>query len=768
MAQQDKTDWYWNGVLEGAVNNLYYDFINVDVVHVPYATTHRNSSFFLQTRRSYTTSDRWDTPANSYRWRDVVDVKYIWDDKCNKSEWTVYLLLADKGRDRIRIHRAPITNWCVWDFDWSRSRVQWDVSWCWALKLFTTNYVKWKSILPSEIKEDTWMGEKESKSWGIQINKYEWWITHWLFSETNVENWSEKFQNYSVWWYILVYESQNRDWDGFAWQVRMITWKEWERLTVDAPWQWFKTLSSEDEDNEVKWGWLSYKIFKEWWEVLWYTEWNMIYIMPDKDSVERVPVYDQRWVTSTKIISVAEATEKIFVLTDNGYIHYSNYVWHDKFFIQDDAFAWIDKTSIAAYRDIIIAFWNKHIAVWVPDENNTYTTMYNQSSTVWLRSRYSYAEYDWDLLFVSNDKRLLALWIASNVWKYMLQYQDVWDMINSKLSVLNPTDEIFLWADWNDLRIFIQTKSKPYYKYDRDWRAHLTDWHNDTHDQKVKELNVNTRIIKFDKQFKVWTEDLVQWILLQWSEWGIYYWENWLYQRSRWDSDWKWDWKNTHFPFKTYISAYLIENESDWIGWTSSWLAKRAKLYNLAKLNRLITTLWPGVYTHDSKIKVTSYVKWIWSVYEFSIDGWNNNWLWLVTTKYLWEELDNEQQKQIDCMLSVLQDSQKAYQPKCEWEMDALVQWLAQTQPRCTSYDELITFDKWVCINDSLYEIAPTMPLTTNLWENQNYATQIKLELEWWVWDIITFGGWLWEMFIAPLFTTGPDWEYQLQPNTDC
>ena len=80
----------------------------------------------------------------------------------------------------------------------------------------------------------------------------------------------------------------------------------------------------------------------------------------------------------------------------------------------------------------------------------------------------------------------------------------------------------------------------------------------------------------------------------------------------------------------------------------------------------------------------------------------------------------------------------------------------------------LLTYDKWVCIDDSLYELAPTMPLATDLWENQDYSTQIKLELIWCSGDIITFGGRLWEMFIAPLFTKGPDWEYQLQPNTDC
>ena len=31
IMQLDKTDFYWNGILSGAVNNLYYDFINVDV-----------------------------------------------------------------------------------------------------------------------------------------------------------------------------------------------------------------------------------------------------------------------------------------------------------------------------------------------------------------------------------------------------------------------------------------------------------------------------------------------------------------------------------------------------------------------------------------------------------------------------------------------------------------------------------------------------------------------------------------------------------------
>jgi hypothetical protein len=86
MAQLDKTDFYWNGILSGAVNNLYYDFVNVDVVHVPYTYGHRNSSFFLQTRRNYYASNHWTSQANTHKDWDVVDVRYIRDNTCSQEK----------------------------------------------------------------------------------------------------------------------------------------------------------------------------------------------------------------------------------------------------------------------------------------------------------------------------------------------------------------------------------------------------------------------------------------------------------------------------------------------------------------------------------------------------------------------------------------------------------------------------------------------------------------------------------------------------------
>ena len=776
MAQQDKTDWYWNGELAGAVNNLYYDLINVDVVHVPYATMNRNSSFFLQTRRNYEASDRWfqtQQPYDWHRWRDVMDVKCVWNDKCEDTDWTVYVLLANKSRTKVRVHLWSISkDWCVGNID--RWRERWRIfntSPCGSFKLFTTWFVKWEYLNWAEIQETQPgcdMKTDYSRSW-IQINKYNLWTTVWLFSDENVENGYTKFvaewvseEAWTVWFrtwqYILVYSSLWREGDWFAWQVRMITWRDWERLTVDAPWLWFKVLS--EEWDEVKWWWLKYRIFNDWWEVAWFADRNKIYMITDPNPWINwyTEVYNQTWLLHTNIISVAEALNKIFVLTDNWYIHYNKDTWwYNKFFINEDMYAWADKTSIAAYRDIILAFGNRHIAVWIPNDSDGFWTMYNQSTSIWLWSRYSYAEYDWDLIFVSNDKRLLALWISWNASRYMLQHEDVWDMINWKLSALISWDEVFISNDKNNLRVFIHTKSKPY--------TYVNE-----HDAKITENQDNSicRIVKFDKLFKVWTEDLLRGILLQWVEEWVYFWENWLYNRSYWWVDIKWDMNVSRYDFKAQISAYLMENESDWIWWTGSRLRDRPKLYNLSKLNRLITTLWPGIYSHESKIRITSYVKWLWTVYEFPVAWDGNTWLWIMTTKFLWEEFDEEQQKELDCMLSVLDDSQKLYQAKCTNNNAWKIQQYARQRPWCWSDDELITFDKGVCIDDSLYEIAPTMPLVTALWENQQYSTQIKIELIGGVWDVITFGWWLAEMFIAPLFSTGPDWDYQLAPNTEC
>ena len=785
MAQQDKTDWYWNGELAGAVNNLYYDFINVDVCHVPYATQNRNSSFFLKTRLSYKIDTSWSEWTDT-AWWEVVDIKIIWDDNCNEEKWIVYALWK-KAKSKA-IFAAPITDWCVWKFfncsenctpSWGDEDVYDEcpdmdnIEWCWDWRLFTTDFVKWSRYDWEQLVKKTWEEELVSVwvyTW-IQINRYNLWTTLWYFSDEYVENWKWEFKWKILvpWNYLLVYASANDkdDWSNptpawYPWQVRMITWVEvWSdwitRITVNSPWLWFKVPSDIDDEETIvtkKWRHVSYAVFEDWWEVVGFTDSNKIYLMNDASDCRATRLYVQDSITKTNIISVTDCNDKIFILTDNWYVHYSKeWIWYNKFFIDDDMFAWADKTSILWYRDMLLAFGRRHIALWVPDEQNRFWTMYNQSTTIGTWSRYSYAEYDWDIVFVSNDKRLLILEIAST-WRYWLNLNDVWSSmrINWKLSMLVPWDEVYVWSEDNNLKIFVNTKPIPYiqsprYAYNAD--INTSDW------------NTMTHIYKFDTLFRVWTEDHISGILIKWAIEWIFFWEDGIYSRINWSIDeWGWD-------IIAKINAYLIDNESDWTWVNNSWLSQRPKLHNLAKLNRLITVLWPGEYSNNSKIKITTYSKWIGYTYEVPISWDWNDWLWLMTTYYKKESLDYDEREKLECMLSTLQDSQKQYQPNCpDWEVYR--QYVRQERPWCGSYTEMLTESHWVCINDKLYELAPTMPLVTDLWENQNYATQIKLELIWWKGDKICFGWWLAELFIAPLFTKGPDWEYQLQPNTDC
>lgn len=785
MAQQDKTDWYWNGVLAGAVNNLYYDLINVDVVHVPYATHHRNSSFFLKTRLAYDLSNSWRYSTWYEDGFDVTDVKIIWDEECDNLSWTVYALARNWKQKRI--YATSILDWCVrWQFfnctcikvhSWEEdeddegdedcSRQQ---EWCGDWKLFTTDYVRDAAGFKEETVAEsgsvlekipgTTATEVVWEATWIQINKNVWWIMRGYFSDENVENWYARFawQWPKPWNYILVYRSRNWDKDWYAWQVRLISSIEAWQLCVEDAWEWFAV--EEGEDNPQRWH-VKYAFFRDWWEVLWYTDGKHIRIMYDKDDCASIEVYDQwDWTSSatkSEILWVAATNNKIFVLTTSWYVHYNNWSgWWNKFFIQDDMYAWVDKFSITSYRDMVIAFGRNHLAVWIPDENNEIWTMYNQSNTIWAWSRYSRGEYDWDMFFVSNDKRLMALDVSWTASRYMLDMNDVWQMLNSKLSTLIPWDEVFIWTDNNNLKVFVNTTNEPYDPVDnRPYYANLSGNKNNM-----------THLYKYDKLFNVYTEDHINGILLQWMAEWVYFWKWGIYIRNQKDTDF---WNH---PYKTIISAYLIENETDWVWWTTSWLANRPKLYNIAKLNRLITTLWPGEYSENVKIRITNYSKGIWYIYEFPVNGDWNTWLWLITDYYTEGNLSRKDKENLACLVDSIPEEAKQYlaNPWCSEDLDdiARIQAVAQQQPWCDDYDELLVESHNVCINDKLYELAPHMPLVTNLGEIQDYSTQIKLELIWWEGDVICFGWRLAEMFIAPLFSTGPDWEYQLQPQTDC
>ena len=762
MAIQDKTDYYWNWILAWAPNNLYYDFINVDVCHVPYARAHRNSSFFLKTRLWYAINVSYSNLFWSWytqiKWepREVTDTHIIRDDKCDKSKWTVYVMSKSPTGTSKRIFYASITDWCVWNFrEVHHSEV--GVDKCWDWKFLVTNFVRWEERFA--LIDDEW--DAESASWNdwIQINKVIWGRTYWYFYDESVKNWEYSFnmsweKHINIWDYIVVYGSLNRGWDGIATQVRYVTWidSEW-RLEVNEPWLWLPVTDIDPDTDEVWWGWLRYTIYSDWWETVWYTWENNITILTNDDSDGKIVISDVWW--EWQIIWTADANDKVFILLENWYVWYTSTTWwYNKFMFNESMFAWTDKIALTAYRDILVAFWRQRISAWVPDEKNIYYTMYNQSVSIWIRSRYAFAEQEWVLFFVTNDKRLFKIWISDSVGRYMLDCEDVGEFINWKLSTLVNSDEVYISNGGNELKVFINSRNYPYKQVEDYDEYNLVKWNN-----------VLTHIFKYDNLFKVWTEDFVpNFRITGYKDW-IYIWEHWLYDRvNRWANyvnapvDVPWTGYNT--PVIARISAYLIENE------IISWQDTSPRLYNLAKLNRLITTLWPWIYSNSTKIRVTSYRHWIWAQYEFPVSPEWNDWLWRMTDLY-----SNNEVEMSDCLKSsfesAIQDSQTEYKNICGEDNPRLVSYVPQS-PWCESVMEYLSLDYWACLNNSFYKFAPTMPLTTNLGENQNYSTQIKLELIWGEWDIICFWWWLAEMFIAPMFTTWSDWEYELKPVTSC
>lgn len=753
MAVQDKTDFRWNGKLSGAVNNLYYDLINVDVVHTPYSTMHRNSSFFLKTRLWFVADNslKEKLEDDDVTWYDITDVKIIWDSACEKKDWTVYCMVRS-GLNKY-IYRCEIENWCLsgdWTWlDWN----PYSVGSCSDWRFFVSKYSNWENIAPI-----SWDSGYVVYDW-IQINKIELWTTYWYLSTKWIEDWDwDEFNRWTngiqVGDYVVVTNTSNWATSWISWERRQIVWLDdtGTRLLLDAPWSWLSNIDLENAtiEKEAYWYNVTFRIIRWEWENVWFTDDKNLILVSKDNQIE----FKYRWWGGSKIIWVTEAWDKVFVLLDNWYIHYNTTWWYDKFLLSDSMDAWVDKSAITSYRDIILAFGNRQIAVWVPDDNNKYWTMYNQSTTIWTWSRYSFAEHDWDIVFVSNDKRLMDLAIDWSVWRYALKMQDIWQMLNSKLSTMFPDDEVFVWSYNNNLRVFVQTKQRPYY---------IDDWEV----KKDTSNNSETHIYKFDTLFQIWSEDHVEWMLMSWvTEW-LWYWKWWAFLR-KWYKDiasfWGWDY------VKSIINAYLIENE-----WTAQeW---QPDLFTLAKLNKLITVLWPGIYTDKTKIHIQSYWQWIWLDYYFPVnntqldDDWNviswNKWVEMISRAYDTWWIRPEPVID-DCLLQAIQDSQTRYNPKCTDSDKIGLQTLLPDEPWCDGKKEYTVQDHWVCVNDSLYRFAPTMPLVTSLGENQNYSTQIKIELTSEEWDIVCFGGWLAELFIAPIWITWADWEYELSPETEC
>ena len=84
-------------------------------------------------------------------------------------------------------------------------------------------------------------------------------------------------------------------------------------------------------------------------------------------------------------------------------------------------------------------------------------------------------------------------------------------------------------------------------------------------------------------------------------------------------------------------------------------------------------------------------------------------------------------------------------------------------------YKDAQLWEHNVCLNDEVYELAPTMPLVIQLWDQENYNTEIKVELISNNGDVINFWWFMAQLHMPTLgqYVWG-DWEYQIKIDTGC
>jgi len=799
MANIDKQEFLWNWKLSGAVNLIYTDLLNVDVVKPPYSWYPRNSSYFLQTRLWYIAERSVQeyvynhTKNNSNRWPNykVSDVEIIWKDNCENREGTVAMLIYNEDETELMVIWAPIKCLdkdhpcvivgCLKSFidenvfdNWIRPVPRDSDKWCFNPKLFRTSSWIWRNALENVL---VWSALSDLGNW-IQENRIEWWVTRWYFTTEQILNSSDeapvRWARWLEWKYITITStfdtylsspSLSNVW--IPWQTRMILGysDDDKYLVLDNAWVGFEVPDwSVQQKNYCNWA-----IFDEEWEVFGLSVWMRLMTMSpyntmecDEDIAQSAVEYTpSRW----NIISTVDSNGRLFSLYDNWWVKYSTFWWRDKFYYDDEVYVWEDKIVLCSYKDCVIAFGRNKTSVLVPIEFQweTYFYSYEQSSTIWLKSRYAFWEHDWHLLFVSNDNRLFTIWILETSGKYMLWIEDIWqDIINSKLSLMYESDEVFIWDYWNELKILVQSKPNP---------------------SKPNSNNSETHIYKLDSIFKVWTEDHLENILIDWYKYWIYFWSWWIY--LRWlveqDSSWNWyisengrDWIAMDFRISpelidvipapssyetpnrvvANISAFMAENEVTWLT-SSTWAPD---LFSMIKLNRLAVTLWYWKYSEQTKIKITAYREGIWEVTEIPIPQ-TNAWIEMVTGSYMQKPINPDILETKRCLLDTIQAPQHKYEQ--DWEtVERKVEDLVNGSPRCESKKRINYQNHNIDIDSSIYELAPHKPIV--VWwlsDTQNYSSQIKVEIISESWDVLNFWWLLAELFIAPNFFQWADWE---------
>ena len=563
--------------LAGQVNNFYSKIINWETDKPWYATRSRGKHFFLKKRKWYKKVKFFqdgDLYAKYNDW-NVTDIQEVNDSTCKTENCKRYFMLENQSKTRFVIVAERCS--CTWASDFcllvpqGRER-EFCKCECWHNKFTRTDFARWTVRYINTQLQET----------GIQANEYIETLatTGKIILNTKLTNfWTTAWIN--VWDYLFVNYSSNSSNSGYCWQTRrVIDYKQNTdtgkyEIILDAPWLW---LSATQPEWEV---W--FRVFSDWGETLVFSACDGLYVLNTKTDTFWWWICDDditkicdiwlpaSWINNC-ILSVADVSGKIHVLNSTGYNSYGRN-WLDKFYFSTDQQNYVgkDKFLTVSYRNHLLSFGKNSIYTTVATSDTDNFT-YELSENIGIWSRNARGEFDNTFMFLWTNKRLYTLSVEKDWNGYSLNLQDISEPIRGMLKQIKDNDEVSIYSDSNELKVFIASRK--------------SEW----------ELNpTKTRIIIYDKQYKFWHEHHICQYGIQGQNKNTYF-GDWYYLYC-WFKDWEW-WLGADgtINIKSELTAYIGEHESlDVLPF---------KLYTRKRLDTLKIILGKGTYTDNTYLTV--------------------------------------------------------------------------------------------------------------------------------------------------------------------
>lgn len=709
---------YWNGKLAGKPNLLYNKFVNFDVVWPTYShfwQRKKPTSFFLEKRKWYMNH----VLTTRFEWWTVTDIVQLDESTCSGKKWYEFYYLINNANMKII--------WAeIWDcdnfftvYDGCRCECQYD-------RFITTDFVRW---IPRKL-ADTWLSNNRVSTTWKQVNST-WALPLWYFTDSLNFNYDTNDNGIRNGDYVYVWWSPNTDWSAYCWQVRQVLniWDfQWsdddDDFRLSTPWSNFAPSQTTATNA-------TYSIFPEWGKVFMFATCEGIKIYHARNNT-----YTQEWTqlvpsgtpylttvcdytfwlngTINCVTSIQEYNDRINVMFDNGYNMFG-WLAFDKMAMSLDNYnlVWPDKIISTVFRNFLLSFGKDSIYTLVYDANTQSNRWYPLRTNMGIWSKYAFTEFDNSFFFVASDRRLYALSIKADWEKYVLDLQDMSDIMKWDLEMLQDNDEVFLYADWQKLSIFINGRNNQ-------------DNTNTT----------KTKILNFNRDYGVWTEHhssvVISWI----RHW--YFIGKWLFtycgDKDGWTTIYTpWYIDSWHY-FDAYVDSYIWEHEEN---------GTDINMFTQKQINWIKVILGRWIYTNNNTVleidQNNSWYKAKYSVSNVESIEWirNNNAI------IAWTKSSIEPSR---CILDNI-DDYTTINREC---IDSFESIQDKEVLHCGCPTETKKFDDYnICLDDKAYALSETYTIMFPLALMNSDLFRVRIYSKWG--DRMVFGGMLIELEQQPI-----------------